>query len=230
MRRALMTGLLGAGLSLNLAGGAVAHSLHELEEDLREREAYVQFMDQPAPEFTLQDATGRTVSLSDFRGKVVVLWFIFASCTEACPIQSRMIADLQEAINRTPMQELVQFVSITTDPERDTPEVLEAYGPEQGLDPANWVLLTSGPLRPEATRELAARYGLEFTVMDDGDQMHGVVTHLIDRGGVLRARYHGLRFDPTNVILHVNALTHDHGDAIAGEPSLWQRLRGLLPW
>lgn len=66
--------------------------------------------------------------------------------------------------------------------------------------------------------------------MDDGDQMHGVVTHLIDRGGILRARYHGLRFDPTNVILHVNALTHDHPDPPAATASVWQRLRDLLPW
>lgn len=155
-----MTGLLGAAISLGNVAGAVAHSLHELEEDLREREAYVQFMDQPAPEFMLQDAAGRTVGLSDFRGKVVVLWFIFASCTEACPIQSRLIADdLQVAINRTPMQDLVQFVSITTDPERDTPEVLEAYGPEQGLDPANWSFspaAPSGRRRPGSWRRATA--------------------------------------------------------------------------
>jgi protein SCO1 len=229
MRQALLMGVLAAA-SLSLAGGAGAHGLEDLEKDLRDREAYVQITEQPAPAFTLMDAAGRTVGLSDFRGQVVVLWFIFASCTEACPIQSRVIADLQEAINRTPMKELVRFVSITTDPEGDTPEVLEAYGPEQGLDPYNWVFLTSGPEEPEATPELAARYGLEFTVVDDGDQMHGVVTHLIDRHGVLRARYHGLRFDPTNFVLHVNALTHDHAHAAASELSFWQQVRDLLPW
>ena len=47
--------------------------------------------------------------------------------------------------------------------------------------------------------------------------MHGVVTHLIDQSGLLRARYHGLSFKPVNLIIHAGALLHgEHGEASGG--------------
>lgn len=219
-----------AGVGLG-AGDAAAHSLEEVEKQLSEREHYVEVVERPPPQFTLQDADGDQVRLLDYRGKVVVLWFIYASCPDVCPLQSQVMAGIQEEVNRTPMRDLVQFVAVTTDPERDTPEVLKAYGPAQGLDPVNWVFLTSGPDAPaETTRMLAEAYGLKFVPTEEGLQMHGVVTHLIDGGGVMRARYHGLRFDPTNFIVHVNALTNEHRHPDESQVSVWDRVRALLPW
>ena len=188
---------------------AHAHSLKELEDQLHAREPYLQVVNMPAPDFALLDTDGRAVGFVDFRGKVVVLNFIYASCPDVCPVHTEFIARIQEMVNSTPMRDLVQFVTITTDPERDTPALLKDYIAAHGLDPANWLFLTSGEDRPAATRELAGRYGLKFTSTGDGYQMHGVVTHLIDKSGVLRARYHGLNPDPTNLVLHVNALTND---------------------
>jgi protein SCO1/2 len=211
-------------LTLALTPRAGAHSLDELEKAVSERERFVEFRNEPAPDFALQDADGRSVALRDFRGKVVVLNFIFASCTDVCPLQSELIAAIQKDINQTPMRELVQFVTVTTDPQRDTAEVLKPYGATHGLDPVNWVFLTSGAERPDETRSIAMRYGLRFTPTPDGQFMHGVVTHLIDKEGLLRARYHGLKFQPTNLIVHVNALVNDFHKPHE-EPSLWSRLR-----
>jgi len=189
---------------------ASAHSLKELEDQLTSREPYLQVVNRPAPEFALHDADGRQLSLGDLRGKVVVLYFIYASCPDVCPLLSEKIADIQQQINTTPMRDIVEFVAITTDPEHDTPEVLRGYGPAHGLDPANWLFLTSGVDHPTATRELAKAYGLEFTPMGDGTLMHGLVTHVIDKSGNLRARFHGLKFKDISLILYVNALTNDN--------------------
>ncbi len=191
------------------ASAAQAHSLKELEDSLTQREAYVEFVERPAPPFRLVDTDGRAVSLADFKGKVVVLNFIYTFCPDVCPLHSAQIASMQEDINRTPMRDLVQFISITTDPERDTPQVMRDYGAHQGLDPANWRFLTSADGRPQATRTLARDYGLKFTTGDGGYLLHVVVTHVFDRDVNLRARYHGLKVDPLNIILHVNALTND---------------------
>ena len=188
----------------------LAHSLEELEEKLKGRERYVQIVNRPAPEFRLRGPDGEAVSLVDLRGKVVILWFIYTRCPDVCPLHSEALASIQEQLNHTPMRELVQFITITTDPEHDTLEILQNYGPKHGLDPINWTVLTSGPEEPSATREIAEKYGLKFTLGEDGYQMHGVVTHLIDKSGDLRARYHGLRFHPTNFIVHINALTNDY--------------------
>lgn len=188
---------------------AAAHSLDELETDLKESERYVQFVDQPAPDFTLLDAAGNRVSLADVRGKVVVLWFIYASCPDVCPLQSEFLAGVQDMVNQTPMRDLVRFIAITTDPVNDLPAVLESYGPAHGLDPTNFMFLTSGADAPDATRAVAERYGLKFTLAEDGYQMHGVVTHVIDKSGRLRARFFGLKFKPTNMLVFINALTND---------------------
>jgi len=192
-----------------LAAPAKAHSLKALEDALMAREPYVQVVNRPAPDFALRDADGRVVRLADLRGRVVVLYFIYTNCPDVCPLHSEAIAAIQEAVNATPMKDAVRFIAITTDPARDTPAVMKSYGAAHGLDPANWTFLTSGADRPGATRELAARYGLRFMPGKGGYQMHGVVTHLIDKSGHLRARYHGLRFNHTNMILHINALTND---------------------
>ena len=188
---------------------AAAHSLEALEGKLKKGEKYLQVVQEPAPGFTLQDAHGRDLGLVDYRGKVVVLNFIYTNCPDVCPLHSERIAEIQEMVNPTPMREAVQFISITTDPERDTPEVMKGYGPAHGLDPVNWVFLTSGAEQPAATREIAGRYGLKFTRLKDDYLLHGLVTFLIDKSGNLRAKYHGLKFKPVTFVMHVNALTND---------------------
>ncbi len=222
-----------AALSLALVTATVmvagAHSLKELESQLDDREKYFQPIDKDAPGFELRDAAWRTVQLADFQGKVVVLHFIYTICPDVCPLHADRIAQIQEMVNQTPMRDQVQFVSITTDPENDTADVLRTYGPAHHLDPVNWVFLTSGSDRPSATRELAERYGHKFTKTEGGYQVHGVVTHVIDGEGRWRANFHGLEFNPTNLVLFVNALVYDvhNGHGNEGQ-SLWGKLWNLF--
>jgi protein SCO1/2 len=165
----------------------------------------------------------------------VVLWFVYTSCPDVCPLHTDAIAAVQEQVNSTPMKDLVNFVAISTDPARDTAEVRRDFAAAHGLDPVNSMFLSSGAEAPMATRKLAEQYGLKFTSMPDGMQMHGAVMHLVDRGGNLRARYHGMKFNPTSAVLHINALTNDglvkehgHGDHQAPEPTLWERIRSVF--
>ena len=210
-RQWLMPPLLASiAMWLAMAPSGHAHSLKHLEDQLFKREKYFEIVNKKAPEFTLQDGDGNWVKLSDFRGKVVVLNFVYTNCPDVCPLHSESIASIQKSIKPTPMKDLIQFVTITTDPVRDTPVVMHTFGPAHGLDPINWVFLTSSKDKPKVTRKLAARYGLKFTLSKDGYQMHGVVTHLIDKSGNLRAKYHGLKFNETNMIVHINALTNDN--------------------
>jgi protein SCO1 len=211
------------------AANLAAHSLDELEAQLGDREQYFQPIDREAPPFALADAEGRAVSLKDLRGKVVVLHFVYTSCPDVCPLHAERIAEIQEMVNRTPMRELVQFVTITTDPEHDTPEVMRDYGPAHGLDPVNWVFLTTTPGQPEdATRKLAERFGHGFTETEDGYQVHGVVTHVIGREGRWRANFHGLEFEPTNLVVYINGLTNAHGSEGHPEPSWWEKIFSVL--
>ncbi|MEP6567369.1 MAG: SCO family protein [Mesorhizobium sp.] len=199
-----------AALIVGFAHGAQAHSLDEVDAMLEGDEKYFQSIDKPAPDFTLRTADGRVVRTTDLRGKVVVLHFIYTSCPDVCPLHAEKIADIQAMVNGTPMKDQVTFVTITTDPTRDTPDVLRNYGPAHGLDPVNWLFLTTTQEQPEdATRKLAEAFGHKFTLTDDGYQMHGTVTHVIDKEGRWRANFHGLDFAPINLVTLVNALTNN---------------------
>ncbi|KAB2916395.1 MAG: SCO family protein [Hyphomicrobiaceae bacterium] len=209
MMKVLKPLLIATGLFAAAAGPVSAHhTLKQREEALRYRENYLELTERPAPAFTLKDADDRTVGLDDFRGKVVILNFVFATCTDVCPLHSDLIADIQKRMKS--LRDKVQFISVTTHPEFDTPEILKPYGEVHGLDTANWTFLTSGPERPTETRELAERYGLKFTPVGNGQFVHGVVTNVIDQEGQLRARYHGLKFNVMNLIVHVTALINEY--------------------
>lgn len=80
-----------------------------------------------------------------------------------------------------------------------------------GLDAHNWMFLTKQPESPEdATRKLAETYNVRFKPVDGDQQMHGVVTHVIDREGRFAAKFHGLRFDSLNLVLYIHGLTNRH--------------------
>ncbi|MBI2584750.1 MAG: SCO family protein [Rhodospirillales bacterium] len=222
--------LLALALTVLNAPGASAHSLKSLEDDLHDKEFYFQPLDKQAPDFALMDADGRPVSLRDLRGKVVVLHFIYTNCPDVCPLHADRIAEIQEMVNRTPpMRDAVQFLTITSDPIRDTPEVMRKYGEAHGLAPVNWTFLTSGTERPTVTRDLVQKFGHKFTEVEGGYQVHSVVTHVIDREGRWRANFHGLKFQPINLVLYINALVNDvHGAEAAKKRGLWDKLRELF--
>lgn len=219
---------LAAGL---VAGPAAAHHPgHRLDEVMGSREKYFQAVDKEPPAFSLSDADGRPVTLADFKGKVVVLHFIYASCPDVCPLHADRIAEIQQQVNASPMKAQVQFLSITTDPANDGPEVLRGYGPVHGLDAANWVFLTTPAGQSEyTTRKLAEAFGHTFTKTEGNYQVHGVVTHVIDKQGLWRANFHGLRFRPINLVLYINGLVNEHqGKPAPQTKRWWDRLRELF--
>ncbi|MBZ0147802.1 MAG: SCO family protein [Pseudorhodoplanes sp.] len=219
-----------AALAIAVAPDASSHSLKDLEAMLGSREKYFQPIDKPAPDFELQDADGRAIDLAAMRGKVVVLHFIYAGCPDVCPLHADRIAEVQAMINQSPMKDVVRFVTITTDPKNDTPDVLRSYGGQHGLARDNWIFLTTAPNQPEdATRKLAEQFGHKFQKIENEYQIHGIVTHVIDKDGRWRANFHGLKFDPTNLVLFINALVNDdHKPHGYGERSMWDRVKGLF--
>lgn len=228
-----------AGLALMGGVGPVrAHPPAELDWQLNARERHFQALDRPTPSFDLLDADGSPVSLIGLAGKVVVVNFIYTHCPDVCPLHAEKIAAIQGLVNQTAMRNHVRFVTINTDSARDSPDVLRAYDPQHGLDPANWVFLTSGQDRPDRTRRPVEAFGHRFVATSDGLQMHGLVTHVIDRDGRLRANFHGLDFDDANLVLFVTTVAgHEHTSAASDRNSVpptasyWARLRGaVLQW
>jgi protein SCO1/2 len=146
----------------------------------------------PAPEFALTSQEGSQVKLADLRGKVVAVTFIFTMCTATCPVLTPMMSFVQDRLGHD-FGEKIVFVSITVDPERDTPEVLKEYAEAFGANLAGWTFLTGAPA---AIRDVTRRYGVFASKNANGDVDHTFLTSIIDSRGFLRVQYLGVRFDP----------------------------------
>lgn len=94
------------------------------------------------PNFLLTDQHGQPFGLADLRGEVWVGDFIFTRCRSICPIMTGRMAQLQKDIAAMPGRERVKFVSISVDPEFDTPKVLSEYAKKFGADESRWTFLT----------------------------------------------------------------------------------------
>lgn len=91
------------------------------------------------PDFSLIERSGRQVNLSDLKGKIWIANFIYTNCPDTCPIQSAQMKELQNEFSN---EKDLRLVSITVDPERDTPTVLSEYANRFGANPERWFLLT----------------------------------------------------------------------------------------
>jgi protein SCO1/2 len=114
------------------------------------------------PDFSLVERSGRTVALADLRGKVWVANFIYTECTETCPTQSLQISSLQAEFAKEPD---LRLVSITVDPEHDTPEVLARYAERYRADPEHWLFLTGS----KRVIYALAKEGFKLGVVDPGE-------------------------------------------------------------
>lgn len=143
------------------------------------------------PGFELMDQNGQYVSTTQFRGKVVAVCFIYTRCPlpDYCP---RMTANFNYLLHRLPTKlgdDLV-LMSITFDPQWDTPEVLRNYARAMRAEARGWYFLTGS--KEEITR-VSGFFGVKFWP-EEGSITHNLVVGLIDRQGQLAARVEGKDF------------------------------------
>lgn len=128
-------------------------------------------------------ATGKPVSMQDFKGKVVLLFFGFTQCPDICPTTLLKAREIKEALGGQGDELAVVFV--TLDPERDTAEVLDAYVPS--FDPSFIALYGDVAATKKAAREF--RVFFQKVPNQDGSSYtldHTAASYVIDRNGTLR--------------------------------------------
>lgn len=121
-------------------------------------------------DFTLQPEGGKAVSLSDFKGKVVVIYFGFASCPDVCPTS---LAIMSAAFKSLPDEELadVQGLFISLDPERDTEEKLQQYA---SYFHKNFTGITG---TQEQLQKVTKQYGTYFTKVAGSSELNYLIDH-----------------------------------------------------
>jgi len=140
-----------------------------------------------APDFVLVNQDNQRFESSRLRGKVIVLNFIFTTCTDVCPIFTANLAALQRKLNDRHGADLF-FVSITTDPEIDSAKVLKGYAGRYRADLKNWAFLTGSEADLKA---VWTAFGIRVINKGRGLVQHTSLTTVIDQGGIRRANYLG---------------------------------------
>ncbi len=156
----------------------------------------------PAPAFRLTDQAGRPVALADLAGRVVLLDFVYTRCPGPCPILTGRHADVQRALP-TELRAKTWFVSISLDPEHDTPERLREYASARGADLTSWSFLTGSPAEVDA---VLASYGVGKSRAAGDEIEHFVVTFLIDAEGRIASRFVGTEDAPAELVRAIERL------------------------
>jgi protein SCO1/2 len=143
--------------------------------------------------------------MTDLRGKVVAVTFIYASCADTCPLLTAKMATLQRRLGPD-FGRNVAFVSITVDPERDTPEVLARYARAHGANLLGWAFLTGSR---DDIEDVARGYGVFVRKTARGDVDHTFLTSIVDQRGIMRVQYLGIRFDPEEFLGDLRSLLRE---------------------
>lgn len=139
-------------------------------------------------DFTLTSHTGQTIGLSDFEGKLALIFFGFTHCPDVCPLTLDEFKNVRQALGEDAAA--LDFIFISVDGARDTPEALNAYFEQRSVD---FVTGLSGD--QQAVRQISAAFDVEFFITPEtADQENYLITHtantyLLDREGNLVMKF-----------------------------------------
>jgi protein SCO1 len=158
-----------------------------------------------APAFVLLNQEGNRFDSTTLRGKVVVLDFIFTTCTDVCPLFTANLAQLQRTLKNEHTGN-VFLVSITTDPEVDSPKVLKSYAQRYGADFQNWAFLTGSESQLKQVWK-----GFDVRVIKKGRGLvqHTSLTTVIDRQGTRRFNFFGEKWPLKDLLRDTSALLEE---------------------
>ena len=158
------------------------------------------------PDVALIDQTNARRSFNDWRGSFTLITFIYTRCPlpDFCPLMDQNFAALQRAIAKDPkLAGHVKLLSISFDPEHDTPEVLSAHAAHLKADPAVWTFATADRVTID---RLAGKFGVNVVRAADPTQItHSLRTTLIDPDGRIVKFYDGNDWTPGAVLADLRA-------------------------
>lgn len=151
-------------------------------------------------DFSLTDSTGRSITRSDLNGKILIVDFLFTSCSLTCPYVNSQMAQVQQETTNQPD---VKLVSITVDPRDDTPGVLQKYGQRFGADTNRWLFLTGNKT---VLYDLIGKSFLAKDTDDPFSYMPGNFSHteriaIVDPHGNLQGYFDGLNQNSASAVV-----------------------------
>ena len=139
---------------------------------------------------------GREVKLEVLRGRPQVIALFFTNCEHSCPLIVADMKAIDKALPRS-VRDKVDFLLVSIDPERDTPEVLRAFRAKHELPTERWTLLRGST---EATRELAGRVGFNYQPGSPTQYAHSLLISILNESGEIVFQQSGLGRGPKDAV------------------------------
>ena len=173
------------------------------------------------PDGAFVDQDGKKKTFSAFRGSTVVLTFIYTKCPipTFCPMMDRNFAALQEHFD-DPALARVHLVTVSFDPDVDTPAVLRKHARELKADLTRWTFLTG---RREDIDAFAVRFGMSVARAqnDARDITHNLRTAVISPQGVLKKIYTGNEWTPKDILEDLKPVANARSDGESSHLVVW---------
>lgn len=152
------------------------------------------------PDTTLTDEAGGALSLAGWRGSAAAITFIYTRCPlpQYCPLMDRRFADVQRTVKSDgTLSGRAHLLSVSFDPDADTPDVLRAHAMKLGADPAIWHFATAPR---DVVDAFAAAFGVNVIREADATITHNLRTAVIDAQGRVLSVYDGTAWTPDHIV------------------------------
>lgn len=133
---------------------------------------------------------GKSIELSEFAGKPMVVSMVYLTCKHTCPITVAHMKELEKLLDED-LKSKVQFVLVSIDPRRDTPAVMKAYAEKNKLDTKAWSFITTK--KDQDIRELSGVIDFKYKKLPDGEFEHSLGLIAIDEKGIILGSSIGAR-------------------------------------
>jgi protein SCO1 len=168
-------------------------------------------VEKPVNNSVLTDQNGRKFQLSDTRGKIMAVTFVYTKCPDVCPLFTAKFASIQRVLDQREKDQRKRatkpsdylLLTITTDPEYDTPAQLKSYAEHFKPNFTKWLFLTGTKLE---LAKLWKDFGVSVRKSADGHVQHTALTTVIDRQGIRRVDYYGDKWQEKELLQDLMSL------------------------
>ena len=157
-------------------------------------------------DFALTDQNSTPFEFKNLAGKVVVVAFAYTTCPDVCPLITASLRQVQSGLTKEERKH-VRLMTVTTDPEIDSPKVLTAYAKRYGAEFDNWSFLT-GNL--SVLEKIWQNFGVGVERKGRGLIDHTPLTAVVDQKKLMRFAYVGPSPDPRAVLADVRTMLSEH--------------------
>jgi len=175
----------------------------------------------PVGDFVFRDSTGRTVRLSDYRGRPLLVSFVYTGCFEVCPTATQFLSRAVRTARDALGDDRFAVVSVGFNQPFDTPIAMADFAKQSGIRDARWAFLSPDPQKLQALTE---NFGFSYEATPKGFD-HVIQVSIVDADGVIYRQVYGAEFDLQMLVQPLKELLTGQASKAVTIENLWEKVK-----